>query len=220
MRYYPLFVDLRGKKTVVVGGGPVAERKVAHLLTCGARVTVISPHATRRLLRLARERKISYISRRYQRGDLRKAFLVFIATDDPSLNARAVRDAHDAGLLVNAADSLAGSTFLVPSVVARGDLQIAVTTGGASPALARWIRKELEKTFCPEYARFVRVLSRARRMLLSTVPQESQRRAIFRRLVESDLLHLLRAKKQALAEKRVREITGRSTRKQTFSTAC
>jgi precorrin-2 dehydrogenase/sirohydrochlorin ferrochelatase len=183
MRYYPIFLDLRGRPCVVVGGGEVAERKVSALLRAAAQVRVISPELTARLARLAAQKKISVARRHYRKGDLKRAFLVFAATDDPTTQ-RAVRaDAQAAGTLVNVADDREHSAFLVPASFARGDLHVAISTSGASPALARLLRQQLQARLGREYRAHVRWLREARKKVLKSVPTQKERARMFRKLV-------------------------------------
>jgi precorrin-2 dehydrogenase/sirohydrochlorin ferrochelatase len=182
MGYYPVFLDLHGRPCVVVGGGEVAERKVGALLRAAARVRVVSPQLTARLARLAAQKKISVTRRRYRQGDLKRAFVVFAATDDPATQ-RAVREhAQAVGALVNVADDREGSTFLVPASFARGDLQVAISTSGASPALARRLRQQLQARLGREFQRHLRLLREARKKVLKSVPDQKERARLFRKL--------------------------------------
>jgi precorrin-2 dehydrogenase/sirohydrochlorin ferrochelatase len=150
---HPVFLDLAGEPVVVVGAGAVAERKIAALLESGARVTVIAPKATPRLLALAEGGEVRLLARPYGPGDLAGCRLAYVATDDPEVS-RAVRaEATALGVWLNVADQPELCGFIAPAVVRRGDLTLAVSTGGASPALARWIRERLEADFGPEYGR-------------------------------------------------------------------
>jgi siroheme synthase-like protein len=150
MRYYPIFLDVRGRPAVVVGGGKVAERKVRKLLRAGARVRVICPELTPGLARLAAAGRIRVSRRRYRNIELgrprvkrRSPLLVFAATNDPAAQRAVWKDAADAGALVNLADSAEGSDFIVPASFTRGDLHIAVSTSGTNPGLARFLRQRL-----------------------------------------------------------------------------
>ena len=152
MRYYPIFLDVRGQLAVVVGGGKVAERKVRKLLRAGARVRVISPELTPGLARLAAAGKIRVSRRRYRKGELgrgranrRSPLLVFAATNDPAAQRAVWKDAAGAGALVNLADSAQGSNFIVPASFTRGDLHIAISTSGTDPGLARFLRQLLAR---------------------------------------------------------------------------
>ena len=130
--YYPMMVDLAGRRCLVVGGGRVAERKVAQLLDCGAEVTVVSPVTTRKIADLAARGAVRLARRTVQSGDLDRAFLAFAATDDAQVNQSVAHEVRKAGGLVNVADAPEACNFLVPSVVRRGDLTIAISTSGAA----------------------------------------------------------------------------------------
>ena len=163
MGFYPIVLDLTGRCCLVVGGGPVAERKVEALLEAGARVTIVSPRVTARLEMHARARRLCLLTRCYRRRDLAGQALVFLATDDRIVNATVVRHARARGIWVNAADDPTHCDFTLPSVLTRDQLTVAVSTGGASPALARAIREELESYFSEDYAVLTRVAAEARR---------------------------------------------------------
>ena len=156
---YPIFLDLSGRRCVVVGGGAVAMRKARKLLQAGAEVVVVSPAVLSELESIGAE--IRY--RPYEAGDLEGADLAFTATDSREVNAAVAREARERGVLVNSADKPSEGDFAVPSTLRRGGLQVAVSTGGASPTLARRIRKELEASFGPEWAGVVEELEAARR---------------------------------------------------------
>jgi precorrin-2 dehydrogenase/sirohydrochlorin ferrochelatase len=160
--FYPIFLKIRGKRCVVVGGGQVARRKVRALLEYGANIEVISPDPCPELIELEGRRKIGILKRQYQPGDLNKALIAIAATDSSDLNQQVVKEAQDKAVLVNAADDLENSDFIVPSYLRRGDITIAVSTAGRSPALARKIRARLEKEFGDEYASLVRLIGEVR----------------------------------------------------------
>lgn len=208
MRYYPVFLDLQGRAVAVIGGGRVAERKVLTLLTCGAQVTVISPVLTRKLSRLAQAGALRHRARRWHPRDLKEAFLIIATTNDRRANAEIARLGDSHSRLVNIADDPSRCNVIAPSIVTRGDLIIAISTSGKSPALARRIRQELERSFGAEYGKFLRLLGQVREQLQARVPSMAQRRRIFQRLAASDLLTLLRQDKTGLAQKRIRQIVG------------
>ena len=156
---YPIFLDLSGRRCVVVGGGGVADRKARKLLQARAEVVVISPEVGAELESVAVE-----IHRRpYREGDLEGAYLAFAATNVREVNRAVAREAKERGIPVNVADNPQEGDFALPSTLRRGGLQVAVSTGGASPTLARRIRGELEEAFGPEWAGIVEELDRARR---------------------------------------------------------
>ena len=189
MRYYPVFLSLRGRRCVVVGGGKVAERKVRALLRAGASVRVVGPELTPHLAQLATKKRIDVIRRPYRKGDLKGQarngvpLLVFSATNDPAVQQEVRREAEAIGALVNLADDRERSTFLVPASFARGDLQVAISTSGASPALARNLRRRLQAMRGEEYAAHLRFLREARREVLKSVPGQKERARVFRKLV-------------------------------------
>jgi precorrin-2 dehydrogenase/sirohydrochlorin ferrochelatase len=153
--YFPAFLDLRGRRGLVVGGGSVGERRVRDLLACGAEVTVVSPALTPALAGLAATAVIAHRDRRFRASDARGAALVVAATGDPRVHRAVVAAARRHRALVNVVDRAELCDFIFPSVLRRGELQIAVSTGGRSPALAREIRRRLEPVFGPEYAELV-----------------------------------------------------------------
>jgi precorrin-2 dehydrogenase/sirohydrochlorin ferrochelatase len=156
---YPIFLNLDGKRCVVVGGGAVANRKARKLLQARAEVVAISPEVKPELESVATE-----VHRRpYREGDLEGASLVFAATNRREVNAAVTREARGRGIPVNVADEPSEGDFALPSVLRRGQLQVAVSTGGASPTLARRVRNELESAFGSEWAGVVEALGRARR---------------------------------------------------------
>lgn len=156
---YPVLLDLVGKRVLVVGGGPVAARKVDGLLRAGAGVTVVSPTA---VPEIAEDPDVRWHERPYRRGEVASYALAITATNDPAVNAQVARDGAAANVWVNSADDPTNCSFILPAVVDRGDLQIAVSTNGRSPALAQWIRRDLERTFTDAHRRTLDVLSSVR----------------------------------------------------------
>lgn len=167
MAYYPIFLNLTGQSCIVIGGGAVAERKVKGLLQAGADVTIISPDLTSHLAGLVGQGKVRRIARRYQDGDLDGQVLALVATDDPEVDAAVHREGQERGVWVNAADDPSHCDFILPSVLRRGELMVAVSSGGSSPALSRAIREELESYFTEEYAILAEVVGEVRGELKS-----------------------------------------------------
>jgi precorrin-2 dehydrogenase/sirohydrochlorin ferrochelatase len=205
-KFYPMMVDLTGKRCLVVGGGAVAERKVALLVECGAKVDVVSPKATARLTALASSGRIRLRRRPVRAADLPGAFLVVVATDDPRVNREVAERVRRAGGLVNVADDPAACSFLVPSVIRRGDLTVAISTGGGSPALARKLRQRLEQTVGPEYEAFVAALRLLRERARRAIADPEDRQAIYRRAVESDLFEAAARGDSAAVAARIEEL--------------
>jgi precorrin-2 dehydrogenase / sirohydrochlorin ferrochelatase len=164
--YFPLFFDLEGHRCLVVGGGPIGERKTRALLDCGAHVTLVSPVVTSGLAILAAAGRLEHRARTFRRSDVRGCRLVVAATGGPDDRA-VVAAARRRGVLVNAVDRPAWCDVIVPSVLRRGELQIAVSTGGRSPALAREIRRRLEPLFVPELGELVERVGRERARALA-----------------------------------------------------
>ena len=165
MGFYPIFVDLSRRRCVVIGGGPVAERRIGGLLAAGASVTVISPVITATLKNLAAHGKLRHLARVYATGDLADYDLVFVATDDRVVNEAVFSEAQSRALWVNSADDPEYCDFILPAVIRRGELSVAISTGGMSPATTRAVREELEKYFTAEYARLVQIAGEVRREL-------------------------------------------------------
>lgn len=151
MGYYPVFLELNDRRCLVIGGGAVAERKIAGLLKAGAAVTVISPEVTETIAEWTKLGSIEVLARHYQAGDLAGYEVAFVAANKSALSAVVSEEAKRCGVWINAADDPAHCDFILPSVLRRGDLTVAVSTGGRSPALSRAIREELETYFSPEY---------------------------------------------------------------------
>lgn len=192
MSYYPIFVDLKDQGVLVVGGGEVAERKIKNLLTHSCRIYVSSPDLTSYLKALVDRGEVLLIDPDSLDESLDTVFMVIAATDDPALNSRIASKAKKRGILVNSVDQPRDCTFIMPSIVKSGDLQIAISTAGKSPALAKKIRGELENTFGPEYASFIELLGLLRRELISKGRPSPDNKIIFQRLVNSPLLGLFK----------------------------
>jgi len=165
MGYYPVFLEMKDRRCVVIGGGAVAERKVEGLVTAGANVTVISPEITDGLKELLKQGAIRHVAREYQTGDRAGYDLVFVATDNLEINAVVSSEARSLRIWVNSADDPDHCDFILPAVIRRGDLAVAVSTGGVSPAVTRAIREELDEYFNADYARFVQIAGEVRREL-------------------------------------------------------
>ncbi|NDY43649.1 bifunctional precorrin-2 dehydrogenase/sirohydrochlorin ferrochelatase, partial [Dissulfurirhabdus thermomarina] len=191
--YYPLFADLRGRRVVVVGGGRVAERKVEALLEAGARIVVVSPEVTETLARMAGEGRIQHVPRPFRPGDLDEAWLVVAATDDPAAQRLAYREAEARRVFCNTVDQPHLCSFIVPAVVRRGDLCLAVSTAGQSPALARRLREDLERAFGPAYGAYVGLVGALRRLLLERGLDAEGHPGVYRDLVAPEVLSWVEA---------------------------
>ena len=209
--YYPVMLDLHGRRAVVVGGGGVAETKVGPLVDAGAAVTVVAPSLTPGLALRVREAGLTHIPREYAAGDLAGAYLVIAATDDPEVNHAVHAEAEARGVLVNVVDDPPYCGFILPSILRRGDLVVAVSTSGNAPALAVRIRERIERELGNEYARFLAIAGTLRKPLAEKYPDFQVRRRLWYRLVDSDVLALLRAGDEPRALERIAEILGIAT---------
>jgi precorrin-2 dehydrogenase/sirohydrochlorin ferrochelatase len=193
-RLYPIFADIEGRLVVVIGGGSVAQRKVEVLLDSSAKVKVVSPNLTDKLLEWSKLGKIEVFKRGYELGDTAGAWLVIAASDDEQANRAIFAEAQERGIFCNVVDVPELCSFQVPAIVKRDTLQIAISTGGASPALAKRIRKELEKQFDRYYETFLAGLRELREHVKQKYPHDqAQRATIFEGFVNSQALDLLRA---------------------------
>jgi precorrin-2 dehydrogenase/sirohydrochlorin ferrochelatase len=208
VRYYPLFLDITGRKCVVVGGGNVAERKVERLLACGARVEVVEKSLTPLLAAWNGEGKVVHRDADYAGSCLVGAFLVIGATDDEVVNGRIARDARALGIPVNIVDDPARCDFILPSIVERGDLSIAISTGGRSPALAKRIRRELEAVYGPEYAILLEILGELRGKVIAGGRPSDENRSCFEAVVSSEILDHIRAGRWKHVKELILRFTG------------
>ena len=192
MPYYPIFLDLENQNVLVVGGGEVAERKILNLLRYGCRIHVVSPELTSQLEKLVAEKKIQHIPEQSLNEAMSEVYMVIAATDDPVVNGQIASLAKEQGLLFNAVDQPRDCNFIMPSIVKSEDLQIAISTGGKSPALAKKIRKEMQTQFGSEYGSFVKLLGMLRTEVLARGDRPSKNKRTFENLVNSDLLELIR----------------------------
>ena len=177
---------------MVVGGGEVAERKVEALVEAGARVRVIAPEVTVRIARWAEEGRIELERRPYREGDLSGAWLCVAATDDKAVQEAVFSEAEKKGIFCNVVDRPERCSFIVPSVIKRGRLQLAISTSGASPAAARRIRERLEEEFGPEWEVYLELMARWREEILARELSQEERRALFTRLALSPLPEWIR----------------------------
>jgi len=208
MQHYPVFLDLTGRPCFVIGGCAMAEEKVKGLVAAGARVTVISPDMTPGLAELGIEEKVDFIARRYRRGDLRTAFLVVVVGQAPPIVQAVWEETRGRNILVNTLDNVPHCDFIAPSIVRRGDLTVAISTGGKAPVMAVRLRQKLEKELGPEHARFLELAGMLRAPLARLWPDFETRKALWYRLIDSDVIHLLRRGNESAALARIKEILG------------
>ncbi|MFO7715873.1 bifunctional precorrin-2 dehydrogenase/sirohydrochlorin ferrochelatase [Desulfosarcina sp.] len=208
MRYYPINLDIRDRRCLVVGGGRVGTHKVDTLITCGAVVTVVSPEASPTLVQLAAEKSIILEQRPYRSSDVEGMFLVIGATDDQTLNRQINADAERHNLLCNIADRPEICNFILPAIVQRGDFVLAISTAGKSPAFAKHIRKRLETQFGPEYGTLLDLMGAIRAKLLAEAHAPEAHKPLFEKLIAGDLLTLIKDKKTARIDQLLEHVLG------------
>ncbi len=191
MSYYPIYLELDGKTVLVVGGGNVAQRKVETLLQYGAVVNIVSKELSSKLKGLVANGEIRQIGENFYDKHLDDAFLAFAATDDTQLNHSISESARKRGLMINAVDQPVDCDFIVPSIIKKGDLSIAVSTSGKSPALAKSIRRQLDSKFGKEYETFLILMGHLRKEILSLKLSQEENSRIFHEIVASDILKAL-----------------------------
>jgi uroporphyrin-III C-methyltransferase/precorrin-2 dehydrogenase/sirohydrochlorin ferrochelatase len=210
--FYPVFLDLRGRRSVVIGGGAVAEQKVRSLVAAGAHVTVVSlPPVTPALEALARRRSIELERRPYRRGDLQGARLAIAATDDRATNAAVWAEAEQLGVPLNAVDDLEHCSFIAPAVHREGDITVAVSTAGKSPALAVRLRQRIARLVGRAEARLCELLGELRPELAERVPDTRARTDLWYRIVDSDVSDFVRRGDVEGARGRVEELLSSSS---------
>jgi siroheme synthase-like protein len=192
MTYYPITLNLKNRRCVVVGGGAVAQRKVGELLMAEARVVVVAPEVTADLRQLATDNRLEWRVRVVEADDMAGASLVIAAINDSAANARVWKAAQAHGALVNAVDDPPNRDFITPAIVRRPDVTIAISTGGKSPALAAHLRRRLEGVVGPEYGLLAGLLGSLWERVMAELPDPAQRAAFWQSLVDSDLLDMLR----------------------------
>lgn len=206
---YPINLDIKNKPCLVVGGGEVALRKIKSLLDCQAKVIVVSPQFHPEILKLAKAKQIQIINRKYQPPDINKVFLVIGATNDNKVNRQIAEEAKKKSKLVNIVDVPALCNFQVPASIRRGELMITISTNGKSPALSKYLRKQMEEQFGPEYTEYIELLDKWRTKLIHDITQGKLREQIFYAIIESDTLDLLRAGLKKEAEQRIQQIVSK-----------
>jgi len=195
MRYYPIYLDLKGRKALVVGGGAIAEGKALQLIAAGARVTIVSPELTE-ALRVSVERgEINHRNGSFIEEDLNGVVLVISATDDRKVNEEVANAAAERGLLCNVVDQPDLCNFITPALVTRGELQISVSTGGGSPTLTQRVKREVAALIGEEYGALLEIAAEMRAEAKDRIADFERRKEVLRAFVESDALDLIRAGK-------------------------
>jgi precorrin-2 dehydrogenase/sirohydrochlorin ferrochelatase len=202
-KFYPIHLDVTGKICVIIGGGKVAYRKACSLKESGADVVVVSPEVCSEMVN---EEGLVLIKKEYEEYFLDGALLVIAATDNEAINKKVTLDAEKRNIMVNVVDYPERCSFIVPSTINRGDLCISISTGGASPAVAKRIREELEAVFGKEYEEYLDLLTKMRSLAMSTVEDDAKRRRILQRLAEKDIFDTVKVEGVEGAEAKMRDI--------------
>lgn len=201
---FPMFLKLAGRRCLVAGAGTVAESKIASLLAAEATVRVVAPEATPKVQSWAAAGQVEWLARQWEPGDLDDMFLVVAATDSPGLHQQIFAEARRRGVLCNVVDVPELCDFYYPAVAQRGALQIAVSTGGQSPALAQRLRRELEEQFGPEYEAWLQQLGEEREKLFAATMDPGERKRLLHDLASADAFKaFLRKRKRAQARQEV-----------------
>ncbi|MGE0130308.1 MAG: bifunctional precorrin-2 dehydrogenase/sirohydrochlorin ferrochelatase [Blastocatellales bacterium] len=210
MRYYPIYLDLRGRNALVVGGGAIAEGKAIQLVEAGARVTVVSPALTEALRGLVEIGEINHRGGCFVTEDLNGMVLVISATDDRKVNEAVALAAARRGLLCNVVDQPDLCNFITPALVTRGELQISVSTGGGSPTLTQRVKREVAALISDEYGALLELAAKMRAEAKDRIADFERRKNALRAFVESEAIDLIRAGKreeaQALARRFLQEV--------------
>lgn len=206
MAKYPIFLELGGRRVVLVGGGAVAARKAASLLEAGARLVVVAYKPSEAILDLCTRHGAELIRAKYSKQYIAEAVLVIAATDDPAVNEQVYKDCQELEILCNVVDEPRLCDFFVPAVVKRGDLQIAIGTGGYAPAYAGHLRKKLEAIFTEEHGQFLAELERVRREIIEQIPEAADRKTILGKLVDDESFEYFRTNGPAAWRERARAL--------------
>ena len=189
--YYPAFLDITAKRCLVVGGGKVAERKVAMLLQFNAHVTVVGPVITKTLLKLDNESKIEYFQRTYRAKDLDNTALVFACTDNSAINNKIKTEAARKKIPVNVVDNPDLCDFIVPSIIRKGDLTIAISTSGELPLLSKKLRQKIEELVTDDYLQYLHIIGEFRKHLMKTVKEARKRGLIMKDIAKMDMQEVI-----------------------------
>jgi len=206
--YYPIYVQLNEQPCVVIGGGKIAEGKVDGFLAANAKVKIISPELTPHLHDLVKQNQIEYTARHYQVGDLTGAFMVICATDQTEINHQVWQEASANRQLVNVVDDTPRCNFIAPAILRKGDLNIAISTGGKAPALAVRLKERLQEEIGPQYERFLELSGQLREPLAQHIPDFETRKKRWYELVDSDILELLSQDNEAAALDLISQVVG------------
>lgn len=203
--YYPIYIDIEDRDVVIIGGGNVCARKAETMLKYGARVTIVSPEFTEEIEQWGREGKLALKRKRYEDADLEGANIVIASTDEQSVNEQVAADCRRRRIPVNVVDVTPLCEFIVPAIVESGSIQIAVSTGGKSPALARTLKEDLQRMIGPEYAEVNDVLGTLREGAKKVLPTDVDRKRFFDGIIARGILEMLRDGRRREAYQTIRK---------------
>lgn len=190
--YYPIYIDIEDRAVLIVGGGAVCARKAETMMRYGGRVTIVSPEITDEIAAWERDAALMVRRKMYEEADLHGASIVIASTDDPCVNARVARDCRRRKIPVNVVDVTHLCEFIVPAIIQTGSIQIAISTGGKSPALGRTLKEELQRSIGPEYAEVNDLLGTLRKSAKRVLPTDTDRKRFFDGIIAIGILDMLR----------------------------
>jgi siroheme synthase-like protein len=190
--YYPIYIDIEDRAVLIVGGGVVCARKAETMMRYGGRVTIVSPEITDEIAAWERDGALVVNRKLYEESDLDGASIVIASTDDPCVNARVARDCRRRKVPVNVVDVTHLCEFIVPAIIEKGSIQIAISTGGKSPALGRTLKEDLQRTIGPEYAEVNDLLGTLRKEAKRILPTDTDRKRFFDGIIAAGVLERLR----------------------------
>jgi len=190
--YYPIYIDIEDRNVLIVGGGTVCARKAETMMRYGGRVTIVSPEITEEIAAWEADGALAVRHKTYEEADLDGASIVIASTDDQCVNARVARDCRRRKIPVNVVDVTHLCEFIVPAIIEKGSIQIAISTGGKSPALARTLKEDLIRTIGPEYAEVNDLLGTLRKSAKSVLPTDIDRKRFFDGIIAMGILDMLR----------------------------
>lgn len=206
-KYFPILVNIKDKKCVIVGGGSVGERKIKTLLKYGAKITLISPETTDKIKELINKGKINYINREYKKGDLDGAFLVVAATSNSKINRQIAKDANYLVNIVEKEDfqeNMNNISYTVPAIYEKSHLTIAISTD--FPALSKLLKDEIGKNYGKEFAKYLKYLKKIRREIKQKIADDKERQKIFRKIASKKIVSILRQKGFEEAKREIEKI--------------
>jgi len=203
MNFYPISLNLKNKKVLVVGGGHVALRKIDTLLESGAMVTVVAPNIEKGI---KRKKRIKRICRNFKSSDVDGFYMVIGATSDKSLNKKVSQAGREKNKLVNIVDNQALCDFIAPAVIRRGDFVISVSTSGDAPFFTKHLAARLRKIYGKEYTLYIKLLSQARKKVISRIKEHKKRQKLFNKMLAPSIVNMIKSGKPALAKKKLNEI--------------